>query len=75
MVNTGAHDPGLARKPRILLLDKRGRRRVENMRQIASALAADFPQAEIVVQSGRAVDRMSVREQVRERLLLSGYRC
>ncbi|BDA50234.1 hypothetical protein COCOBI_15-3630 [Coccomyxa sp. Obi] len=64
MVNAGANDPGLARKPRILLLDKRGRRRVENMRQIARALAADVPQVEVVVQTGRAMERMSVREQL-----------
>lgn len=64
MVNTGAQDPGLARKPRILLLDKHGRRRVENMRQIARVLVADFPLVEVVVQNGRAMERMSVRDQV-----------
>ena len=67
MVNLGVDDPGLARRPRITLLDKRGRRRIENLRQIAAALAAEFPLVQIVVQDGRAMERMSIRQQVRSK--------
>ena len=64
MVNLGVSDQGLARRPRITLLDKHGRRRIENLRQIAAALAAEVPLVQIVVQDGRSLERMSIRQQV-----------
>lgn len=64
-MNLEARDPGLAHRPRIMLLDKHGKRRIENVHQIASALAADFPVAEVVVQDGRSFALLGIREQVR----------
>ncbi|EIE23246.1 hypothetical protein COCSUDRAFT_63602 [Coccomyxa subellipsoidea C-169] len=64
MVNLGVNDQGLARQPRITLLDKRGKRRIENLREIAAALAADFPRVQVVVVNGASIERMSIRQQL-----------
>ncbi len=65
MVNLGVNDQGLERQPRITLLDKQGKRRIENLREIAAALAADFPRVQVVVVNGASIERMSIRQQVR----------
>jgi hypothetical protein len=62
--NLGVKVRGLPRRPRITVLKKEGRRRIENYGSLVAGLSRNFPNVEVLLLSDQQLAAMSLQDQV-----------
>ena len=64
MASLGRTTSKLPGRPRILVLEKQGKRRIENTREIITQLIASFPNLDVDHLCGTQLETMPIKQQV-----------